>query len=212
MTAPSPAARQSNRHLSSHNGQSSSEKFSVKVQTTQWRRRHLMVAAGRAPPTSPSPLLAPARKHAPERRVSPSLFPLSSPPWPVSQVFDGRSTGTAGARRRCRRVAATPRQAMAPQHRQRPVAPRGGLRRAQGSVTSPDFNAHLKTPRTPQNVGEEDDAPQARASSIRRLKVRRVAAASRRVGRISIEAKLDLHRRPDKLRPAAINVDPLELL
>ena len=150
-------------------------KFSVKLKTIQWRRRHLMVAAGRAPLTSPSPQLATARKHAPVRRVSPSIFPLSSPLWPVAQVFDGRTTTTAGARRRCRRVAATPRPATALQSHQRPVAPRGGRRRAQGSVTSPEFNAPLKTRRTPQNGGEEDDAPQARASSIRRLKVRRVA-------------------------------------
>ena len=149
---------------------------SDREQTTQWRRRHLMVAAGRAPPTSPSPQLAPARKHAPVRRVSPPYSPLSSPPWRISQVFDGRTTTTAGARRRCRRVAATPRPATAPQSRQRPVALRGGRRRAQGSVTSPDFNANLKTRRTPQNVGEENDAPQATPSPIRRLKVRRVAA------------------------------------
>ena len=148
---------------------------SVREQAIQWRRRHLMVATGRAPPPSPSPQLAPARKHAPVRRVSPPYSPLSSPSWRISQVFDGRTTGTAGARRRCRRVAATPSPATAPQRCQRPVAPRGGRRRAQGSVTSPDFNANLKAPRTPQTGGEEDDAPQARASPIRRLKVRRVA-------------------------------------
>jgi hypothetical protein len=148
---------------------------SVREQTTQWRRRHLMVAAGRAPPTSPSPQLAPARKHAPVRRVSPSLFPLSSPLWPDAQVFDGKTSATAGARRRCRRVAATPLPATAPQRCQRPVTPIEGRGRAQSSVTSPEFNAPLKTRRTPQNVGEEDDAPQARASSIRRLKVHIVA-------------------------------------
>ena len=125
-------------------------RFSVKLKTIQWRRHHLMVAASRAPPTSPSPQLAPARKHAPVRRVSPPYSPLSSPLWRDSQVFDGRSPAPAGARRRCRRVAATPLPATAPQHCQRPVAPRGGRRRAQGSVTSPDFNANLKTPRTPQ--------------------------------------------------------------
>ena len=148
---------------------------SVREQAIQWRRRHLMVAAGRAPPTSPSPQLAPARKHAPVRRVSPPYSPLSSPLWRDSQVFDGRSPAPAGARRRCRRVAATPLPATAPQHCQRPVAPRGGRRRAQGSVTSPEFNAPLKTRRTPQNDGEEDDAPQARASPVRRLGARRVA-------------------------------------
>ena len=159
-------------HHSSRHCQCSSEFCSVREQAIQWRRRHLMVAAGRAPPTTPSPSWP---RHAPVRRVSPPYSPLSSPLWRDSQVFDGRSPAPAGARRRCRRVAATPRPATAPQRCQRPVASRGGRRRAQGSVTSPEFNAPLKTRRTPQNGGEEDDAPQARASPFRRLGARRVA-------------------------------------
>ena len=99
--------------------------------------------------------------------------------------------GLGGHFRRCSTEVRTPPQVLvvdadalkprlvkpwAPPRRQRPVAPRGGLRRARKAVPSSDINAPLKTRRTPQNDEEEDDAPRLALASIRRLKLRRDAA------------------------------------
>ena len=51
-------------------------KFSVKLKTTQWRRRHLMVAAGRPPPDLALTPAGPDTQARTRATRLPSLFPL----------------------------------------------------------------------------------------------------------------------------------------
>ena len=166
-----------NRSTTAHTMVNVLQRNSVsKVQTTQWRRRHLMVAVGRPPRPRPHPCWP---RHS---RTHPS--DASPPPFPPCPGLGGHFHRCSMERRTAPQVidvdadALKPRlvKPWAPQHRRRPFAPRGGLRRAQGSVPSLDINAPMRTRRTPQNDEEEDDAPQASPSSILRLKLRRVAA------------------------------------